>query len=175
MITGDSVHRSPLICAKRKTPFWHTWDHAGCHSALTGFVNERRNTYFPYIQLRVFLARSVLSLLSYFGTGENDGSSPAPNFPLQTRSKCCVKQQMVIEESRGRESWSWGTRCRDRYMLPVTLTSFSRELGLVSTFCLNKVIDTVSDFSPPTPLPVCVLAFPLSVAFFLGGRSGIVY
>lgn len=82
---------------------------------------------------------------------------------------------MVTEESRGRESWSWGTRCRDRYMLPVTLTSFSGELGLVSTFCLNKVIDTVSDFSPPTPLPACALAFPLSVAFFGGGRSGIVY
>lgn len=31
-------------------------------------------------------------------------------------------------------------------MLTATLTSFSGELGLVSSFCLNKMFDTVSDF-----------------------------
>lgn len=56
-------------------------------------------------------------------------------------------------------------------MLTATLTSFSGELGLVSSFCLNKMFDTVSDFFFFL-LPLgCALAFPLSSC--LGEGAGL--
>lgn len=162
MITGDSIHQEPIIYVKRNIPFWHTCDYA----ALIIFV--KKEEIFIFGIFGYFFSWCVQFFL-FFHISAQEKCLLLQTYNSKPRENVCINQQMLIQESRGWESWIWGLCCRDRYMLTATLTSFSGELGLVSSFCLNKMFDTVSDFFPLS----WVCFSPSSVCGFLGEGAGL--